>query len=280
MKCRLLPFTFAIIMACAAFFPGVAILNCTEFSPWFGNVLELDAQAACTANGYRSISTGHGTKHRSSCDTFFDLSASLAYRENLSFELEAVAADTSHDGFGMDSILFTARTCWMNDITAEDPISLTGGLTVSQVFKPGLRDLSSFHHGGIQCEAHLAAGKEYSCMQFWTSRLWGVFGAGIADLGSVWVRGNVVWEHNWWNNHQAQVFVRTLWGLGHDSLNLRHFRGYGPIAHQSVDLGGRYSYLFCTGASLSLEYGYRVYGRNCPKGVSIVSLNIFYPLKL
>lgn len=275
MKSRLLIFASFCFLFCFQHLFG------TELSPWFGNILELDVRGKCIANGYRSISTGHGTKHRSSCDTFFNLSASLAYREDLSFELEAVALNASHDGFGMDSVLFTVRKRWMNDITAEDPVSLTGGITISQIFKPGLRNLSAFHHGGIQAEAHLAVGKEYSCNEFWTSRIWGVFGLGVADLGSPWIRGDAAWEHNWWNNHQAKIFARTLWGLGHDSLNLKHtFHGYGPINHQSVDLGANYSYIFDIGAILSLEYAYRVYSRNCPKKVSIGMIQLFYPFKL
>lgn len=169
----------------------------------------------------------------------------------------------------------------MNDITDEDPVSLTGGITISQVFKPGLRNLSSFNHGGIQAEGHVAVGKEYSCMQFWTSRLWGVVGFGLADMGSPWILANAAWEHNWWNNHHAQLYVRTLWGLGHNSLSLcDNFRGYGPIGHHSVDIGARYSYLFCNGANLSAEYGFRVYARDCPRAVNIISIIFFYPLKL
>lgn len=275
MRCKLL----ALALVCLFF--SASTLWSTQYSPWFGNVLELETRAKCTANAYRSISTGHGTKKRSSCDTFFELGAALPYRENLSFELEAVAAHTSYNGFGMDSILFTARYRWMNDITAEDPFSLTGGITASQVFKPGLRNLSAFYHGGIQGEAHLAIGKECSCMQFWMSRLWGVVGFGVADLGSPWIRANATWENNWWNNHQTQIFARTLWGLGHDSLNLcETFHGYGPINHQSIDFGLGYTYLFNCGATLSFEYAYRLYGWNCPKKVNIASIQLFYPLNL
>lgn len=256
-------------------------LEATERRPWFGDLLVLEGRAKATANAYDLISTGKGTVHRRSCDNYLNLGASLAYRENLSYELEAIAENTSHDGFGMDSILFTVRNRWMNDITDEDPIALTTGLTVGQVFKPGLRNLSSFHHGGIEFEAHVAAGKEFSCMQFWMSRFWGVFGVGVADMGSPWIRANVSWEHNWWDVLAAEIYVRTLWGLGHNALNLCHtFRGYGPIGHQCVDLGVCYNYRFCNGFKLGFEYGYRVYGKNCPKGVNIVSLTFMYPFSL
>lgn len=266
----------SLVLAFCAFIGQVAS---TELSPWFGNVLELDLRASATANAYRLISTGHGTVYRNSCDIFYNLSASLAYPEDLTFELEAVAVNGSHHGFGMDSLLFTARQRWMNDITAEDPISLTGGLTVAQIFKPGLRNLSAFHHGGIQFEAHVAAGKEFSCNEFWVSRLWGVLGFGVADMGSPWIRGNAFWEHNWWNNHRVQIFMRTLWGLGHNDLNLCHtFHGYGPINHQSIDLGASYGYLFDCSIMLSLEYGHRVYARNCPRSVDIIAINLYYPL--
>lgn len=257
-----------------------SFLGATEYKPWFGNVLEIDGRAKATANAYGSISTGKGTKHRNWCDTFIELDASLPYREYLTFELEAITEDSSRKGFGMDSLKFTARQKWMNDITAEDPVSLTGGLSAAQVFKPGLWNLSSFHHGGIEFEAHVAVGKEFSCMQFWTSRLWGMAGIGVADMGSPWIKGRVAWEHNWCDFHQFELFVHTLWGLGHNNLHLRHFHGYGPVRHQCVDIGGKYNYLLDNGATIGLEYGYRVYGFNSPKRVSIVSLQVYYPFAL
>ena len=131
------------------------------------------------------------------------------------------------------------------------------------------------------CEGHVAVGKEFECRQFWTSRIWGMGAVGIGDVGSVWVKGDLVWEHNWWDRQQCSLFTHTLWGLGEKRLNLAiPFKGYGSIAHQSVDLGGRYAYFFECGITLHVEYAYRVYARNCPERTSIASIGLKYDFGL
>lgn len=264
--------SFSIFLICSG-------LNAIEYSPWLGNVLEPNLRASAWLNSYQSVDTGHGVKRQAACDGFFDLDVSLAYRENIEFELEAVAAKTRTHCFGMDSVLFAGKYRFWNDIVG-DPLTVTAGAVVSKVFKHALQDIAAFHHGGIQGEVYLSAGREFSCMQFWMSRVWGVVGFGIADLGSPWIRGDIAWEHNCWDRHQFKLFVDTLWGLGHNNLHLHHFKGYGPVNHQSVDAGIRYSLGFDYGIFLRFEYAYRVYARNCPRHVNRALLSLFYPLGL
>lgn len=255
-------------------------LEATERSPWFGKVYEVETQIQATVETYRSINTKNGTWHRPSCDAFFDLSASTVRPEGIALEFEAITAVTRHRNYGFDSLLLTGRYPFMNDVVG-DPLSITAGITLSKVFKPARHDLGIFHHGGIELEAHVAAGKEFSCMQFWTSRVWGVYGVGIADLGSPWMRGDLVWEHNWWDTARAGVFVHTLWGLGHRALKKKcHFHGYGPIHHQSIDLGVYYRHDFYCGIALTAEYAFRAFARNCPQHASFFILRLLYPFGL
>lgn len=254
-------------------------LYATELFPWYGQELEIETRAACQLQAYQSVSTGHHSTGHSACDLFFDMSAISSYND-FAGELEVVTSDTRYRSFGMDCIKLTGRYRWMNDIVA-DPISLVSGVSISQVFKPGLRNLSSFHHGGIEGEFHLAAGKEHSFMQFWTSRYWGVVGVGVADTGYPWIRGNVAWEHNYRDLHQIRLFVNSLWGLGRKSLCLHDFRGYGPIRHQLIDIGLRYSrFLTCNGMTISFEYAFRLFARNCPKDVNSLYVSVNYPFGL
>lgn len=258
---------------------ATASLAATDYRPWFGNTLEIETCAACQLQGYRKVSTGEGTKHHPAIDLFFDLSAATSF-DFLAAELEAVATDTRYRRFGMDCIKLTGRYRWLNDIVG-DPVSLVTGLSIAQVFKPGLRNLSSFHHGGIECEAHVAVGRERSFMQYWFSRYWAVLGVGIADMGYPWIRGDYAWEYNFCEKHILRLFANSLWGLGYHHLHhVNHFHGYGSIRHQSIDLGARYSFLFNWGGTLSLEYAYRVFARNCPKGVNIAYLSLCYPFGL
>lgn len=263
--------------------------SATEYSPWFGPVLEIEGRATAYVVTYPSIEASERSPYQnfpvdrhdirevsSSTNGFLDLSASIAPTEDISAELELVLADTQHRNFGVDSILLTGRYRLWNDIVG-DPLSLSIGIQAIDVFKPAWHDLSVFHHGGIACEAHVAAGKEFECMQFWTTRIWGVGAIGIGDVGSPWVKGDLVWDHNWWDLHEVRLFAHTLWGLGGDRLNLTQpFKGYGSIRHQSVDIGARYSYFMECGLWVKFEYAYRVFARNCPEKASIVTLGIQY----
>jgi hypothetical protein len=254
-------------------------LDATDFKPWFGP-LEIDGRITNTVQFYQSVDTKCGARYRSDCGNFTDFSLEGAVLDQFAVELEAVTAITRHRSFGLDSLRLTGRYLWMNDIV-DDPVSLTTGVTISPVFKPSRHDIAIFHHGGIEFEAHAAVGQETSCMQFWTSRWWGVGGIGIADQGYAWLRANLNWEHNWWDLHRIRLLVKTLWGLGHKNLHSAyHFKGYGSIRHQSIDLGFRYTYGFCYGIDLSVEYGYRVYSRNCPENVNFFIVELFYPIGL
>ncbi len=259
---------------------GFATMDALELRPWFGTVLEIEGRAESYLEVYHSLNGEHGDRDRPACDVFVDFSASLAPTENWSVEVEALTGDTRHRSFGMDSVLLTGRYLWLNDIIG-DPLSLATGLTVTKVFKPARYDVAIFHHGGVACEATVAAGKEFSCEQFWTSRYWAVGGVGMGDIGSAWVRGDAAWEHNWWDLHLAGIFLNTLWGFGRHALDLeKPFRGYGPIEHQSIDLGLRYRLALECGLALKVEYAYRVFARNCPQHVNWVNVGIFYPFGL
>lgn len=250
-----------------------------ERLPWFGEVYDINTIAKSSCHLYSSVNSNNRTKHHAACDYFLTLGASGVYSEDVALEIEATASNGINRHFGMDAINFTGRYLWLND-SIDDPISLTTGLTLSQVFKQGLHNLSAFHHGGIEGELHVALGKEMPCLQFWTSRLWGAVGIGIADMGSPWLRGDVRWEFNYWDIHRCELFLNTLWGCGGNALNVNHFKGYGPIAHRSIDAGIGYSYGFGYGIYFKAEYAFRVYARNCPQNANIIALHLLYPISL
>lgn len=255
------------------------IASATDYKPWYGPVLEIDTQADILMQAFDHVDSHGSSGNRPEFDTFIDLSAAVTVWEGIAAELEVIAAETRHQSFGMDAIRLTGRYLWLDDVTG-DPVSLSTGITLSTVFEACRRNIATFDHGSIECEGHIAVGKETSSMQFWTSRWWGVFGIGLADVGSPWLRANVAWEHNWWNNHQVKLFADSIWGLGGNNLNQKHFHGYGSIAYQAVDIGARYLYRFCNGLALSAGYAFRVYGRNCPQCVNTILLHLDYPLGL
>jgi len=251
--------------------------SATDYKPWYGRVLELDTSADVLMQAFSHVDSHHSSGKRKEFDTFIDLSASLAVWESIAAELEVIAAETRHQSFGMDAIRFTGRYRWLNDLVG-DPVSLSTGVTLSGIFPPVRRNIATFDHGGFAAEAHIAVGKELSCMQFWTSRAWSVLGVGLADVGSAWIRANFAWEHNWWDRHRVELFADSIWGLGRNELNLHNFRGYGSVDYQAIDMGFRYNFQCDNGIVLSAGYGYRVYSRNCPQNVNLILLKIFYPL--
>lgn len=274
MNSRFLSTTCTALLALLA-----SAVHATDYKPWYGRVLQLETQADVCFQMFDHVDSHHSSGSRKEFDTFIDLGASMALWEDMAAELEVIALQSRNQSFGMDAIRLTGRYRWLNDIVG-DPVSLSTGVTVSTIFPAARRNIATFDHGGIACEAHLAIGREVSCMQFWTSRAWGVFGIGVADVGSPWLRANLAWEHNWWDRHRIELFSDSIWGLGGDQMDLPYFHGYGPIQYQAVDVGARYYYQADYGIVFSLGYGYRIFARNCPQNVNFVLLRLEYPLSL
>lgn len=256
------------------------LLFSTELAPWFSTDFEIQPRATFLFQSYRKIKSPKGSIHYPKTSQFYTLSTEFSAL-GWSGELETTIAHTPKQRPACDNIRLTGRYLVWNDVDREDPISVAAGLTLTQAFKHSVHDISSFHHGKAAAEIHLAAGRETACEQFWSSRLWGVAGFGIADTGSPWVRGDATWEHNWWDQYQLRLFVRSLWGLGHSNIACVHgFDGYGPINHQSVDCGIGFCYRFEFSGVLTVEYAYRVYARNFPAEANLAKVSFLYPFSL
>lgn len=252
----------------------------TDLKPWLDNFGELQFHGNYLLQTFHNVDVPGGPSRYNSYDKFYNFSiGGTVY--NYKAEFESNFADTRHHSFGLDNLRLTGNYLFLNDVTAESPVSLMAGLTVTQALRISLNDIGSFHHGLIETEAHISVGKEMVCWQFWTSRAWAVFGIGVADVGSPWLRFDFAWEKNFWDLQRIKAYVNTLWGLGHHSLHLnRPFHGYGDIQHQSVDIGLSYFYRFYFGGEVSLDYSYRVHARNFPKNVNMYKLCFDYPFGL
>lgn len=258
--------------------PG--LLLATDLTPWLTKDLEFQSQLSGLFQFYPKIAAKHGSIHRSGNDQFYTFSLALSAFD-WSGEIESTLAHTRRQDYLCDNVRLTGRYRWLDDIPGDAPFSLVTGLTLTQAFKHSLRDISSFHHGQFEAEAHIAIGKECSCERFWSSRWWGVFALGHGNHGDPWLRTESAWEKNWWDTHQLRVFANSLWGLGNKRIStVNHFRGYGPIAHQSIDIGLRYTYLFEFSGIISFEYAYRPYASNFPENTSLLFARFLYPFGL
>lgn len=253
-------------------------LQATQLAPWFGPDLQIEGKATVLLQEYQHIALSHGQKRHHAFDQFYTLGADVS-AFGYSAELEGTLANTHHQPPAVDNIRLTGRYLVMNDVAAEDPISLAVGLTLTKAFEHSVHDISSFHHGQIEGELHAAAGKEFACGNFWTTHAWGVLGIGQADVGSPWIHADAHWEMNWWNLHQLDVFAKSLWGTGGNNIRKHHrsFHGYGPIAHRSIDLGLKYNYIFENDAVFSTEYAFRVFARNFPCYANLLVIKFLYP---
>lgn len=253
------------------------LLGAVDYRPWLSRDFEFQPWASYRYQQFSKVNGNGGSFSRNENDSFFAGGigfAAIGYGADIDVEI----AKTSHQNFACDHFSLTGKYQLSDDVIG-DPVSIVTGLTFTHAFKHSLFDISSFHHGKFEYEWYLSAGREKICESFWMSRFWGVVAVGIADRGSPWIRLNCAWERNWWDLHRVQLFARTLWGLGDHGLSEdRRFRGYGSVAHQSIDIGLGYVHEFENSAKLGLDYAYRIYARNFPMRVNTLMLTLVYPL--
>lgn len=269
-------FRAAFFIACSLF---ACEVNATELEPWHGPAYTVDVRGTGLFQGFKRLDARCGPVKRPEFDAFYNLSGLAVCKAEATAEIELLASSTRYRGFGLNALRLTGRYFLLNDVVG-DPVSLAAGVTASKIFRASRRNVAIFDHGGIAAEAHVSIGKEFSCEQFWTNRIWTVLGVGIADVGSPWLRANIVWEKNWWNIHQIKVFADTIWGFGGKRLRLHRFHGYGPVNYQAIDVGLRYGFILPNNIFLGIAYAHRVYGKNCPIHVNLAKLEINYPLQL
>ncbi|MGK5594636.1 MAG: hypothetical protein ACSNEK_04675 [Parachlamydiaceae bacterium] len=252
----------------------VAHLSATEFAPWFGNQYQFEARYRALYQKYHRVG-----RHHHADDLFSQLSLSFSPDPKVNGEAEILFADTRYRDFGFDSGKVTGRCLLLNDIIG-DPVSLTSGLSFTFPIYSGLHDTSSFHTGTVETEAHLAVGKEYSCLDQWYQRQYALFAIGIATQGSPWIRLQYSWEERLCYGWAYELFAKSVFGFGKRRLHISDFNGYGAIAHRSIDLGIKLNYILDFSGILSFEYAYRVFAQNFPKNTHLVQLTYFYPFSL
>jgi hypothetical protein len=280
------------------------ICGATDLKPWFGNEYEAELRVRILYQNYNKIasSSHHDFEHEhprfehdlchlepahhtikdrlktNANDTFSTVSAVYPFKR-YSGEFEITGAHTRHQSARIDNFRITGRYQWLSDDTDEDPFSLVTSLTLTEPLSRALHDISSFHHGHLEGEVCISYGKKYGfpCSKDYVFRWWNVIGIGVAEEGSPWYRGDGACEYKYADVHIFRGFVHTLWGVGRKSLNPCCFKGYGPINHQSVDVGMRYGYIIDDLGTLSIQYARRVYARNFPENANLILFEFYCP---
>lgn len=246
-----------------------------EFKPWIGNYLEIEAYNSILHQRYQKLAVDSSFVSYRSTDSFLSTSLCSTVVPDFSIQFELTDAFTRQQWGEIDHFSFAGRYEWTNDIWG-DFLTFTSGFIFTKAFKNSLRDLSSFHHGKGEAEVFISVGKELSIAnEEWMSRWWGTFGMGAAERGSPWIRGNLAYQFRVCPLQEWGFFINSLWGLGHKRIHINHFRGYGSIQHQSVDVGLSYTYIIKYLGNIELAYSYRPFARNFPAQTHLFLLSVY-----
>lgn len=264
-----------------AFFCLVPLfLHSTQYAPWYGIDKLVECRTTFTYQRADTLTIGGDSFAYHTDNYFLDLSGMLTVDPAWCLEAEILQAGTHEHQWGFNCGKITGRHLFYNDIAGEFPVSVSFGLSVAGVSQHALHDFNLFHHGYAEYEAHLALGKEFSCGEFWTSRMWGASGIGVANRGSPWVFAKFAYERNECNLYQYGIFLNGLFGLGRHDLNPIDFVGYGAVHHTSWEVGARCGYEIEWVGNLSVEYNWRFYARNTVANCHTISATIMLPHRL
>lgn len=255
-------------------------LSATEWSPWPSAIYEIQLRSSVILQTYPRLSTSTGNLKRHSFNQLYRLSTSLADRYGFAYEIEGGFAHTSRRTCELDDLRITGRYFLFSDISAEDPFSLSAGVTVAGVNGVALRDYNLMHHGHMEYEFHLSVGQECPMFDTWSWRWWQNIGIGSADIGKPWLRTKTIVERNYSDCHRLYAIAETRIGLGNHKLDIQQpFDGYGTIRYRFIDLGAGYSFTY-EDITLTAQYQYRVYGKYVPIQAHTATLTVLYPFGL
>lgn len=259
----------------------VTSVSATELKPWFGPEKLFEIRLKTLYDHYNKIHSDAGNRNFKSNDVFLSGSAEITLNPKWNAEAEITLGDTSTHSFNFIDEKATLRYLIWDDVLG-DPFSITTGLSIAHVHPHALHDFSVLRHARVEFEYDISIGKEYSCQQFWETRWWSETVVGMGIRGYPWIRENLNVEKNWCDLQLIRLFANSLWGLGHDDLDVNcPFPGYAFVGHQSIDLGLRYTLLSdAPYGTISLEYARRVYAKNAPSNVNFLLLTILFPLNL
>ena len=255
-------------------------LSCFSLTtkPWLADLFEADLTPGYTYRHYPNVQGA--TKPFASNDQILSLELGAALSTRFDLELELEVAHTTQQSWGMRSGAMQVRYLWLDDV-AGDPVSFITGLSLRDVSKRNLRDVSCPYAARINGELFSAIGKEFSDVFNWNTRIYAWVAVGIANLGAWWTRQEISYENNWCNRYNLKLFLQGDFGFG----NLRqvvvdHFDGWGKYHHQSVDLGICCRCQLDYYGTFSIRYAYRVFARTFPERVHCLTLLYCFPFSL
>jgi len=252
-------------------------LGALEIDPWLGNLWEFKFVPSYTYSRFRDVQNGHPQLKAPFNVHLPAAGFGFAFTPSWAFDVDIEFADTPRQSMGYRSSGYQIRHEWLNDIVG-DFTTFTTGFNVRGVSRHSLKDISCPYHSDFNFELTGALGKEWNKAAEWTTRVFGFAAVGIANHGFPWTRFVVSLEKNAWHCHRFGAFLNGYLGFGpHERVNTSHFHGYAFIRHQSLDVGGRYAYVFDVWGHLDFIYTRRVYARSFPENVNFFTLSYTLP---
>lgn len=244
----------------------------TVYKPWYGQNLQLVSRFTEVLQHYHKFNFEHRNEEIKGYNYIGDFSLSLPFAR-WSAEAELWVADTRQRSFCVDSLKLTGRYMWLDEAVG-DALNLTTGVSVTQTFGKAVKDIALYHHGKIAFDAHLAAGKEIEWSECWSSRAWGVFGIGKADVNPAWIWSELAWEQRSAYGNFFRVFANYRHGFGEHH---HHVHNLWELNYRYLDLGARYTHRFDNFSELAFAYARRCCVKNGLSHMDVFMLQFLFP---
>ncbi len=248
--------------------------------PWYDDIWEFTFAPSYTYDYFSRVQNG-----RPQLETGLNnhlLVFDLAFSPSPLWEVDGGIefADTSSQKTSFRSGALQIRYLWLDDVTG-DPVSLTTGVNFRAVSPRSLKDLNTPYHAEFDFEFNASLGREWSRRTLWYLRAYAFASGGIGNRGFPWLCFLGKIEGNIKKAHRLGTFAEGYFGFGDkNTVNTKHFNGYGLIRHRSIDLGGEYTYIFPVSGRLSFSYTHRLYAHAFPQAVKFFTIKYLFPFSL
>ncbi|NDD57710.1 MAG: hypothetical protein EBZ47_00440 [Chlamydiae bacterium] len=240
-------------------------LEALDQVPWYGEVYAFRSDIGFLYSYFHKVNGAIPNQPYPSNNYVPFVGAGFTLSQDWDLDLDFEMARTPRQNFSPRSLGLQARYRFFNDI-AGDFITLVSGINVRGVTPKSVRDISSPYASYLNFELTTSVGKEKSLNETWTMR--GFFGGalGMATQGYPWARFYSSFELNSGDVHRGGFLCDGYFGLGGKQyVPVDHFKGWGHIQHDSVDVGVFYRYRLNLWGTFMLSYSCRVFAHNFPE---------------
>lgn len=263
-----------------AFIALTVAAHTLETKPWLGELYECNFDGTYSFSRFSRVEgASNQLKNPINSQSFFADFDFTPY-DSFDLQIEGELGRTTDIGWTFRSAAVQARYRMLDDI-AGDPISLTFGLIFRGAAPHMLTDVSTPYAAELNTEVTCSVGKEWSNQGFWTMRSYGFASLGQGNNGYPWTRQLLVWQYNLNDIHRFTTFAEVNVGFGNKQhVDVKHFKGWGKLQHQSIDLGLSYGYKIGLYGIITASYAHRVFAHNFPEHVNFFLLSYHLPFSL